>query len=163
MKANNPAHRVRCAKIKNSEIVSGTLVLALLFVSGCLELKSHKRSPDTDTEHLNNCSGVSCWDPPHNTCFADEALQVYAPSGYCSGGKCAYATREEQCRSGLCEARILSHQRGHCRNQREIFLLPHESFTSLISTMLDRGVFVFWSRKFRRIFVRDNNRPNFLL
>ena len=86
--------------------VLGIVSLSLMFAAGCLELKSSNRQPATDA---NDCAGVSCWSPPPNTCTADDALLVYAPSGYCGGGECSYATRPEQCHSGVCD-------RGECVN-----------------------------------------------
>ena len=77
-----------------------TLVLVFLFASGCLGLESHKRQPDSDDQ---DCAGVSCWEPPRNSCAGDDTLQIYSPRGSCSGGECSYPTWQDQCHSGICD------------------------------------------------------------
>ncbi|MCU0692355.1 MAG: hypothetical protein MUF54_13225, partial [Polyangiaceae bacterium] len=82
--------------------LSFAFALLGLFATGCLGLDSHKRQPDTDTEP-RTCAGISCWEPSANTCAASGELKVVAPSGYCSGGDCFYATRQEACHAGVCD------------------------------------------------------------
>ncbi|MCU0661846.1 MAG: SUMF1/EgtB/PvdO family nonheme iron enzyme, partial [Myxococcota bacterium] len=93
-----------CPPISRSSGAFGFVVLTGLVAMGCLGLDSHKRQPDhtTDTEP-QTCAGVSCWAPEPNTCVDSGELKVNAPSGYCSGGDCFYATRQEECHAGLCD------------------------------------------------------------
>jgi len=78
-------------------------LLAFFLGTGCLGLTANERQPDTDDEVPNDCTGVSCWEPPENGCTPGDELLIYAPSGYCSGGICSYASGQESCHSGLCE------------------------------------------------------------
>ncbi len=50
------------------------------------------------------CQGVACWDPPEQTCAADQddCLSVYNAVGWCAEGACSYAAREEECLGGTC-------------------------------------------------------------
>ncbi len=88
-------------------VAFGLVALTGFFAMGCLGLDSHKRQPDkgTDTEP-QTCAGISCWEPDPNTCAASGQLKVVAPSGYCSGGDCFYATRQEECRAGICDGGV---------------------------------------------------------
>ena len=80
-------------------------ILACFVATACLGLTAHKREPNAD-DTPNDCSGVSCWEPPSNSCADDNVLEVYAPSGYCSGGECSYGNRQEPCHTGLCRGGV---------------------------------------------------------
>ena len=51
------------------------------------------------------CQGITCIDPPDAFCTEVDRT-IFAPSGYCSGGKCSYASKTSacdfSCKSGTC-------------------------------------------------------------
>ena len=57
------------------------------------------------------CEGVSCWDPPEQSCAEGktDCLSVYNALGWCAGGVCDYATREEPCIDGVCIDGLCEH------------------------------------------------------
>ncbi len=72
-----------------------------LFILGCGDSKtiSFDGGPETIT-----CNGVSCWNPPDQTCLEgdDNCLNIYNSVGWCESGDCFYANREEDCQVGIC-------------------------------------------------------------
>ncbi len=72
------------------------LLGALVWFIGCGDKK--------ETVSAVACQGVACWDPPEQTCAADQddCLSVYNAVGWCAEGICDYAAREEECLGGTC-------------------------------------------------------------
>ena len=48
----------------------------------------------------NPCEGVTCNQPPSNTCASASTLHVYGSNGYCDAGQCIYPASDVTCPSG---------------------------------------------------------------
>ncbi len=47
------------------------------------------------------CSGVSCAQPPADSCVSDTQVRSYQPTGACSQGACVYGSTETTCDPGM--------------------------------------------------------------
>ena len=61
------------------------------------DAETPEATPDGET---NPCEGVTCVDPPPNTCANSQQLVVYDPVGSCDNGSCHYASHQETCPQG---------------------------------------------------------------